>query len=80
MDFREATRRLKEAPQDRDLAEALDVTVQSIRQARLPRENRGHRPPPENWREVIAAMARERAEALRSMADRLESSDPDDAA
>lgn len=80
MDFREATRRLKDAPQDRDLAEALGVAVQTIRQARLPRDKPGHRPPPDNWREVIAALARERADELRTIADRLKASQADDGA
>lgn len=80
VDFREATGCLKDAPRDRNLAEALGVTVQSIRQARLSPDKRGHRPPPNHWRKVIAELARQRAEELRSLADRLEASDANDGA
>lgn len=72
MDFREATRRLKDSPQDTELAQALGVTVQSIRQARLPDDQPGHRSPPDEWRTVVARMARERIDELRTLIRTLE--------
>jgi hypothetical protein len=38
----------------------VSVPPQTIRQARLDPSFDGHRPPPARWREVIAALARER--------------------
>lgn len=72
MDFREATRRLKDSPQDTQLAQALGVTVQSVRQARLPDDQPGHRSPPDDWRTVVARMAQERIEELRALIHTLE--------
>lgn len=72
MEFREATRRLKDSPQDTELARALGVPVQSVRQARLPEDQPGHRPPPEDWRIVVVRMARKRIGELRSLIRTLE--------
>lgn len=59
MDFKTATDRLTDRITADDIAEAFDVARNTIARARLDRSNPGSRPPPENWRPVLAQMARE---------------------
>ena len=49
MNFRDATDLLCEKVDHEDLARALGVSVQSIRQARLDGAARARREPPRNW-------------------------------
>ena len=60
MDFREATDRLCARIDHDDIAEALGVSVQTIRQARLADDARAHREPPRDWRDAIIRLAEER--------------------
>jgi len=72
MDFKEATDALTNCPTHEDIARAAGVSVQSIRQARLAPDAPNYRRPPENWRQAIAKLARERARRLEELAARLE--------
>lgn len=68
MDFKTATDRVAGCISHAEIAEAAGVSVQTIRQARLDPSAPGHRPPPAGWREVLARLAREKAEELRRFA------------
>ena len=67
MDFKQATERLKDAATDQDVADALNVSVQSVRQARSKRESLGHRKPPDGWRKALIQLAQKRREELRDL-------------
>ena len=54
-----------------DVAARLGVSVAAIRQARLKPDAASRRSPPKGWRAVAMAMAEERADHYRQMADRL---------
>jgi hypothetical protein len=71
MEFREAVDRLGERVTHEQVAEALGVSVASVRQYRLAREAKAHRNPPNGWERVLAKLARERGEALLAFADEL---------
>ncbi|MGH7476577.1 MAG: hypothetical protein ACRELD_09835 [Longimicrobiales bacterium] len=72
MDFVEATDRLTECPTHEDVASAVGVSINTIRQARLNRENAGYRPPPSTWEAAVARLARKRAQELQKLAEQLE--------
>lgn len=69
MDFKTATDRVAGCISHADIAEAAGVSVQTIRQARLDPSAPGHRPPPADWRNVLAGLARERSRALQVFAE-----------
>lgn len=71
MDFKTATDRVAGCISHAEIAEAVGVSVQTIRQARLDPSAPGHRPPPANWQEVLARLARERSRKLRAFADEM---------
>jgi hypothetical protein len=54
-----------------DVAARLGVSVAAIRQARLNPDAASRRSPPKGWRAVAMAMAGERADHFRQLADRL---------
>lgn len=60
MDFREATDILCTKVDHSDLARALGVSTQSVRQARLKPEAGAHRSPPEAWRSAVIRLAEEK--------------------
>lgn len=73
MDFQETTDRLMELGVGlRDLADALGVSYQSARMFRLDPEASGYRSPPENWREAVVELARERGGELLELAEKLD--------
>jgi len=72
MDFKTATDRLTDRITADDIADAFGVARNSIARARLDRSNPGYRPPPENWKPVLASLARERSMVLRVFAEELE--------
>lgn len=72
MDFKTATDRVAGCISHAEIAEAAGVSVQTIRQARLDPSAPGHRPPPAGWREVLARLARGKAEELRRFAGQVE--------
>jgi hypothetical protein len=57
MDFREATNRLCEKVDHEDVAKALGVSVQSVRQARLESAARARRGPPKDWPYAVIRLA-----------------------
>jgi hypothetical protein len=74
MDFKTATDRLTDRITADDIAEAFGVARNTIARARLDRSNPGYRPPPENWRPVIAQLARARSRELAEFAQAVEAS------
>jgi hypothetical protein len=60
MDFREATDGLCARIDHDDIAKALGVSVQTVRQARLTEETKAHREPPRDWRDALVRLAEER--------------------
>jgi hypothetical protein len=72
MDFRAATDLLSPCITQEAIAEAADVHPDSIRRARYPKGHVHHRAPPRNWAQLLARLARHRAEELNAVADQLE--------
>ncbi len=72
MDFCEATDDLCGKVDHRDVAQALGVSLQTIRQARLNPETRSHRPPPDGWREAVMRLAEERVSHYRRLIQELQ--------
>ncbi|HEY0021349.1 MAG TPA: hypothetical protein VGB24_00505 [Longimicrobium sp.] len=74
MDFKTATDRLSAAKITADdIAEACGVVRNSIARARLDPSSPAYRSPPQNWRPVLARLARERIEELRAFVQEMES-------
>lgn len=71
MNFKKATDELCSGISHRELADALGVSVPSVRQARLPDEANAHRNPPGGWEPVMARLAKRQAEHFRRLAERL---------
>jgi hypothetical protein len=71
MDFRKATDILCGAVTHAELADALGVSLASVRQARLDPSAAAHRSPPQGWEAVAAKLARKRGEALLRLANQL---------
>lgn len=71
MDFKEATDGLFERISHEDLADALGVSVASIRQARLDPSANAYRQPPSNWLAAVARLAAQRAEHLQNLIENL---------
>jgi hypothetical protein len=72
MDFVEAMERLKRAVTDDEIAEATNVSTNTIRRTRADPATRNYRPPPAGWQAVLARLARERAEELLALQQELE--------
>ncbi len=72
MDFKTATDRLGKKITADDLADAFGVARNTIARARLDPSNPEYRSPPQNWAPVLARLARERSEELRSLAEQFE--------
>ena len=72
MNFREAIDRLGERVTHEQVAEALGVSVPSVRQYRLAPNAKAARNPPHGWEKVLARLARTRAAWLVGLADQLD--------
>ena len=73
MDFKTATDRLSAAKITADdIAEAFGVVRNTIARARLDPSSPAYRSPPENWRPVLARLARERMQQLAKFAEEME--------
>jgi len=72
MDFRKATDELFEGISHQDLADALGVSVATIRQARLDKGAKARRSPPEGWEGTVAKLAKDRANSLQKLSERLQ--------
>jgi DNA-binding GntR family transcriptional regulator len=71
MDFKEATDGLFDRISHEELAEALGVSVASIRQARLPPEANAYRAPPKSWQDTVIRLAEKRVFHYRQLIDRV---------
>ncbi len=71
MDFKKMTDALLELVTHQDLAEALGVSVASIRQARLGPGTNAYRSPPEGWEGAVLQLAERRAKHYRQLAERI---------
>ena len=60
MNFKEATDSLSSTIGHAALAEALGVSVASVRQARLRKEAKAYREPPSDWQDTVLRLAEER--------------------
>jgi hypothetical protein len=74
MDFREATDGLCGKVDHEDVARALGVSLQTIRQARLQPETKSHRSPPRGWRDAVIRLAEEKASHYRRLVEELRAS------
>lgn len=71
MDFKSATDELLVGVTLQDVAVALGVSVQSVRQARVAEGAAGRRPPPQGWAGAVARLAKARAKRLGRLAERM---------
>lgn len=71
MDFNEATNRLCERIHHKDVAQALGVSVQTVKQARLGSGKSARRPAPAGWRDQIIRLAELRARHYQGLVDEL---------
>ena len=71
MDFKEATDGLFDRISHENLAEALGVSVASIRQARLPETAKAYRQPPTGWQDQIIRLSERRIMHYRQLIDRI---------
>lgn len=55
-----------------DVAEMMGAKAQTVRQWRMDPDRDGYRPPPEDWRQRFAPIARRRGQRLAQLADELE--------
>lgn len=79
MNFKEATDGLFNRIDHSDLAEALGISVASIRQARLNRKAKAYREPPLEWRGAVIRLAEDRVRSYRKLLDELREQDNDKA-
>ena len=71
MNFKQATDRLFSRIDHDDLAQALGVSVASIRQARLKPDALAHRSPPPGWETALLRLAEERVRHFRELIEEI---------
>jgi hypothetical protein len=71
MNFKSATDGLFSRINHAELAKVLNVSVASIRQARLKRTTTAFREPPRGWQKAVVRLAHERIAQYRRLIDRL---------
>ncbi|MDZ4777270.1 MAG: TrfB-related DNA-binding protein [Alphaproteobacteria bacterium] len=71
MDFKKATDVLCDGVTHQELAEALGVSLASVRQARLGKDAKAHRAPPAGWERAALKLAEARAKAIQKLIDQL---------
>lgn len=71
MNFKKATDDLFANVTHQELASELEVSVASIRQARLTGGALAHRAPPQGWERAVLKLARARERHFRRLADKL---------
>ena len=74
MNFKKATDELLESVTLEDLASALGVSLQAVRQARAREDTTAFRPSPEGWEEAVIRLARKQAARLSKLSTTLEKS------
>jgi hypothetical protein len=72
MDFRQATDGLCAKLDHDDVARALGVSLQTVRQARLQQESNAHRSPPPGWRNAVIRLAEEKVGYYRQLIQELQ--------
>lgn len=72
MDYREVFDRIAAGVSLADIAQEAGVSEAEIRRTRLEPTNSFYLPPPDNWRQVLAQLAWERAAVLQTFARQLE--------
>lgn len=72
MDFKEATDILTRRITADEIAEVAGVSISSIARARLDPSSAAYRSPPENWKPVLARLARERMQQLAAFSEKME--------
>jgi hypothetical protein len=75
MSFREATDALCASLNHEDVAKALGVSVQSVRQARLRPDSMAFRAPPQNWKNAIIRLAEARVSHYRKLIEKMKTTD-----
>jgi hypothetical protein len=73
MDFVKASSAITAGVTLGDLADELGVTTVDLSRARTDPSNRYHRLPPDGWEAAIAKLARQQADRLTRVADRVDS-------
>lgn len=68
MDFKEATDELFSRIDHEALADALGVSVASVRQARLRQEAKAHREAPQGWETAVLRLAEKQAAHFQRLA------------
>lgn len=71
MNFKEATDGLFDRISHEKLADALGVSVASVRQARLPPTANAYREPPKNWEIAVIRLAEKRERHYRRLVENL---------
>lgn len=71
MNFKKATDELLSPVTLTDLAQALGVSVQSVRQARANEASTAYRSPPPEWERAVSKVAANRSERLQRLASAL---------
>ncbi|MBA2525307.1 MAG: hypothetical protein H0V18_05910 [Pyrinomonadaceae bacterium] len=71
MDFREATDQLFHQIDHEELADELNVSVASIRQARLKPDSMAHRTPPKQWERAVLLLAKRQIEHFHKLEQKL---------
>ena len=71
MNFREAVDALCASLDHEDVAKALGVSVQTVRQARLRQDSDAFRAPPKNWKAAITRLAKARVSYYRKLVEKL---------
>jgi hypothetical protein len=75
MNFREAVDALCASLSHEDVAKALGVSLQTVRQARLRQDSDAFRAPPKDWEVVIIRLAEGRATYYRRLIEKMKHSD-----
>jgi hypothetical protein len=78
MNFRKMTDDLFATVSHTELAQAVGVSVATIRQARLDREAKSHRSPPPGWEQAVLKLAEAQARHFERLAERLRQPSPSD--
>ena len=77
MNFKEASDGLFDRISHEQLADALGVSVASIRQARLAQSAKAYRGAPDEWRHAVIRLAEKRVWHFRQLIERLRKSGED---
>lgn len=75
MNFKEATDAVCDGLKHQDVSKALGVSLQTVRQARLPDGAPAKRDPPKDWHHAIIRLAEQRIMHYRKLIERLSAED-----